>query len=140
MKELILSLSREPTDEARRQRMETVMTEGLAMPEEEADQFCKLFQQSLEVVGNEVQAAARELAMKKYEEKEADALSSDDDSSEEGGGEGTGRIWIETVNESGGKIKSPVEAQLWALVDMMVQSKTMIKRASGQLGNKGEFQ
>ena len=36
--------------------------------------------------------------------------------------------------------RSPDERQLWALVDMMVQSKTLSKKAFGQLGNKGTLQ
>mmetsp|Transcript_20903 Transcript_20903/g.45200 ORF Transcript_20903/g.45200 Transcript_20903/m.45200 type:complete len:193 (+) Transcript_20903:65-643(+) len=133
MKALIVSLSNEPTDELRRKRMETVIADGLAQSDdEERQQFCALFQQALEAVGNEVQAEARELAMKRYEETEQEAETSSD-------GEDSA-IRIETVSESGGKIKSPVETQLWALVDMMVQSKTMMKRAAGKLGNKGEFQ
>jgi hypothetical protein len=30
--------------------------------------------------------------------------------------------------------------QLWALIDMMVQTKTLVKRASGELGSEGSFQ
>lgn len=137
MKTLIVSLSNEPTDELRRKRMETVMANGLAQSDDEArKQFCTLFQQTLEAVGNEVQAEARELAMQKYEEKEQGT--GGENSSAAGGEESA--IRIETVNESGGKIKSPVETQLWALVDMIVQSKVLIKRASGELGSEGHFQ
>ena len=32
--------------------------------------------------------------------------------------------------------KTPEELQLWALIDLMVQSKTIIKRANGDLGSK----
>ena len=38
------------------------------------------------------------------------------------------------------RMKSPDELQLWALVDMMVQSKTIVKRRNGELGSKGTFQ
>jgi hypothetical protein len=31
------------------------------------------------------------------------------------------------------------QKQLWALVDMMVQSKTIIKRKKGELGSQGSF-
>jgi hypothetical protein len=36
--------------------------------------------------------------------------------------------------------KYPEELQLWALIDIMVQSKTIVKKAEGTLGSKGTFQ
>jgi hypothetical protein len=38
-----------------------------------------------------------------------------------------------------GQLKSEEELQLWALIDMMVQSKTRVKMYMGTLGSKGEF-
>jgi hypothetical protein len=35
--------------------------------------------------------------------------------------------------------KTQDELQLWALIDMMVQSKTIVKKESGELGSKGSF-
>ena len=37
------------------------------------------------------------------------------------------------------RVKTEEELQLWALIDMMVQSKTRIKLHMGSLGSKGEF-
>jgi len=37
------------------------------------------------------------------------------------------------------RVKSQEELQLWALIDMMVQSKTRVKLHMGSLGSKGEF-
>ena len=144
MKELIIDLSKEGTDDVRRSRLQTIIVQGLE--EGDAETFSVLFQQALEAIGNEVQAEARELAMQRYEERdaaetineEAVAASSSGDSNTNGE---SSPIRVEKVNEtSEGTIKSPLETQLWALVDMMVQSKTMIKKAKGQLGSKGTFQ
>ena len=113
------------------------------MEQGDAETFSALFQQALEAVGNEVQAEARVLAMQRYEETineeaVATAAALSDDSNTNGE---SSPIRVEKVNEtSEGTIKSPLETQLWALVDMMVQSKTMIKKAKGQLGSKGTFQ
>jgi len=152
MKDLIVNLSKESTDNVRRSRLESIIVQGLEESGGGADDaaFPQLFQESLEAVGNEVQAKARELAMQRYEEKDAAetineaavaaASSSDGANTSNNKNGGDSPIRVETVNEtSEGKIKSPLETQLWALVDMMVQSKTMIKKARGQLGSKGEF-
>lgn len=144
MKDLIIDLSKEGTDDVRRSRLQAIIVQGLE--EGDAETFSVLFQQALEAIGNEVQAEARELAMQRYEERdaaetineEAVAASSSGDSNTNGE---SSPIRVEKVNEtSEGTIKSPLETQLWALVDMMVQSKTMIKKAKGQLGSKGTFQ
>ena len=150
MKDLIIDLSKEGTDDVRRSRLQTIIIQGLE--EGDAETFSVLFQQALEAIGNEVQAEARELAMQRYEERDAAetineeavaasaaaAASSSGDSNTNGE---SSPIRVEKVNEtSEGTIKSPLETQLWALVDMMVQSKTMIKKAKGQLGSKGTFQ
>ena len=139
MKDLIIDLSKESTDDVRRSRLQAIIVQGL--DEGDADSFSQLFQQSLEAVGNEVQAEARELAMKRYEEKDAAETINEAAVASATNNGGDSPIRVETVNEtSEGKIKSPLETQLWALVDMMVQSKTMIKKVQGQLGSKGEFQ
>ena len=150
MKDLIIDLSKEGTDDVRRSRLQAIIVQGL--DEGDAETFSVLFQQALEAIGNEVQAEARELAMQRYEERDAAetineeavaasaaaAASSSGDSNTNGE---SSPIRVEKVNEtSEGTIKSPLETQLWALVDMMVQSKTMIKKAKGQLGSKGTFQ
>ena len=148
MKDLIVDLSKESTDNVRRSRLESIIVQGLEESGGGGDDaaFPQLFQESLEAVGNEVQAKARELAMQRYEEKDAAetineaavAAASSSDGANTNGSDSP--IRVETVNEtSEDKIKSPLETQLWALVDMMVQSKTMIKKARGQLGSKGEF-
>ena len=139
MKNLIIDLSKESTDDVRRSRLQSIIVRGLE--EGDAEAFSQLFQQALEAVGNEVQAEARELAMKRYEEKDAAETINEAAVASATNNGGDSPIRVETVNEtSEGKIKSPLETQLWALVDMMVQSKTMVKKAQGQLGSKGEFQ
>ena len=139
MRDLIIDLSKESTDDVRRSRLQSIIVRGLE--EGDAEAFSQLFQQALEAVGNEVQAEARELAMKRYEEKDAAETINEAAVASATNNGGDSPIRVEPVNEtSEGKIKSPLETQLWALVDMMVQSKTMVKKAQGQLGSKGEFQ
>ncbi len=84
--------------------------------------FSVLFDQVLAVVGDRVQLAATKKALQESQEKEG----SRDEENEDGDYMGMG--------------KSPEERQLWALVDMMVQSKTISKKAFGELGNKGTMQ
>ena len=73
-----------------------------------------------------MQAAAREVAAQQQQEQENLSLLYDKaDDGEEG--------------EMVMRVKSQEELQLWALIDMMVQSKTRVKLHMGSLGSKGEF-
>lgn len=46
----------------------------------------------------------------------------------------------ENANQNGSvSPKTDLQLQLWALVDMMVQSKILIKRANGKWGSEGSF-
>lgn len=126
MDDLIISLSLEPSDKSRRQRVSAVFAEELAKVDS-SKRFAFLFDQVLAVVGDRVQVKAKKRAMEQQEinneEESEDAV---DDSDEEGDFLGMG--------------KSAEEKQLWALVDMMVQSKTLAKKAFGELGSKGTLQ
>lgn len=128
MKDLILSLSLEPTDHDRRTRMRDVIHEQLDQPNGTPDRFIDLFDETLIVLGSELQAEAK----KKFFEDQAAALDKSEDEKTE----------LVEPNEENSKPreKTPDELRLWALVDMMVQSKTIIKKVKGELGSKGTFQ
>lgn len=87
MESLIVSLSQEPTDEARRERLATIFAERLEEPD-----FTSLFGDVLTIVGDRTKAEAQIAAEKGDCETE--------------------------------------QKQLWALVDMMIQSKVIVKQSS----------
>lgn len=120
MNSLITALSLESDDTSRRQRLATLFEEELAKPD--PTRFTDLFDEVLVTIGYGVQREARKNAQESLKPVE----SNDDQEAKESDGDlMTG--------------KSPEEKRLWALVDMMVQSKTIVKRASGDLGSKGTF-
>jgi hypothetical protein len=133
MRELILSLAREPTDEDRRKRLEQVFQETLARPNGGPKQFSDLFGVVLTKVGEEVQMEAKEKFFKE-QEKLAETIET-----KAANDEATDDTAAETETETE-RVKAPEELRLWALVDMMVQSKTIVKKANGELGGKGNFQ
>eukprot|EP00584_Thalassiosira_punctigera_P004888 CAMPEP_0172529390 /NCGR_PEP_ID=MMETSP1067-20121228/3480_1 /TAXON_ID=265564 ORGANISM="Thalassiosira punctigera, Strain Tpunct2005C2" /NCGR_SAMPLE_ID=MMETSP1067 /ASSEMBLY_ACC=CAM_ASM_000444 /LENGTH=173 /DNA_ID=CAMNT_0013313431 /DNA_START=282 /DNA_END=803 /DNA_ORIENTATION=- len=129
MDELILFLSKITDDGKRRERLSAIFEKELADATQiasldddsvlEVPRFAKLFQNSLDKVGEKVQTAAREVAMEQ-QRNAVEINQSDDDERLE-------------------RVKSQEELQLWALIDMMVQSKTRVKLHMGSLGSKGEF-
>lgn len=106
MQDIINYLSKISDDSQRRDEL-TRKFDG-ASPE-----FAKLFQSELIVVGNQVQEEAKKLAMdpEKNNKERMDEAS-------------------DSTNASTGS-KNDQQQQLWALVDMMVQSKLIIKRNLG---------
>ena len=139
MEELIVSLSRESDDSKRRGKLAEILDKELAgalLVESDSQngvinagipRFAKLFQLSLDAIGERVQAAAREVAL----EKQQQMVDSDDADDAVNSIEVDGLVRRE---------KSKDELQLWALIDMMVQSKTRVKMHMGSLGSKGRFQ
>ena len=137
MNQLIMTLSKEFNDDTPREKLAEILDKELTNDtsdnsDESADintevpRFAQLFQISLDYVGEEVQAAAREVAAQQQQEQENLSLLYDKaDDGEEG--------------ERVMRVKSQEELQLWALIDMMVQSKTRVKLHMGSLGSKGEF-
>jgi len=105
--------------------------------EREAPRFAQLFQYSLDNVGELVQCAAREKA-ELLNNSSSDSSNSDDLSgrTEEADAKQQEESSTSTTE---GRVKSEEELQLWALIDMMVQSKTMVKMYMGSLGSKGVF-
>ncbi len=145
MEGLILDLSKISDDDKRREALAGILDKELAAasniasldPEVKEDdsvldvevpRFAKLFQLSLDNVGERVQNAAREKALELQQQQIQQQQTSEDantGSSEEG----------EMIK----RVKSDEELQLWALIDIMVQSKTRVKLYMGSLGSKGEF-
>jgi len=127
MQDMVVSLSQESNDETRRTRLKLIIEVGLAGPNGGPKRFAVLFDRVLTQVGEQVQREARE----KYAERAADS---------EAGRNGDDNLSADTVlekdeSDEGGNPpedkpveKTPEELKLWALVDMMIQSKTMIKK------------
>lgn len=130
MEGLIVSLSKVSDDEKRREALAGILDKELSADASSTDEvvldaeiprFAKLFQLSLDNVGEKVQNAAREIALQQQQDME--------ESSNGGNGD----------DAMANRVKSPEELQLWALIDMMVQSKTRVKLHMGSLGSKGQF-
>ena len=141
MEQLILDLSKEQNDDLRRQKLADILDKELVddassttttndddddtdsseitLPQE-IPRFAQLFQYSLDNIGEKVQTAAREKAMELNE----NSLHVIEDTS---GAENT-----EPGTTGSERIKSDEEMQLWALIDMMVQSKTRVKLYMGR--------
>lgn len=155
MEKLIMDLSKEQNDDLRRQKLADIFdkelvaataaaaaaaadasdiitttdsSSGEVILPQEIPRFAQLFQYSLDIIGENVQNAAREKAMILTE----NSLHVIEDSS----GSGNGEVIPSTGSE---RVKSEEELQLWALIDMMVQSKTRVKLYMGSLGSKGAF-
>ncbi|KAL9181311.1 hypothetical protein ACHAXT_010116 [Thalassiosira profunda] len=139
MEQLICSLSKESDDDKRREKLAGILDKELSdasaddATKGEVPRFAQLFQVSLDTVGEQVQTAAREAALEKQQSDNGlvAALEGDADYGKNGEGADGG----DTIERR----KSPEELQLWALIDMMVQSKTRVKLYMGSLGSQGEF-
>jgi hypothetical protein len=144
MEGLILSLSREATDASRRARVEALFRDAalVAPPSPAAEDnndsevrpgtrfSAALFNLVLISVGNRVQEEAQQRSL------QAPPSTGDDG--------GSVSMTPEAPAPGAGTSSSPPGAladnfQLWALVDMMVQSKTIVKRLRGELGKEGSF-
>lgn len=135
MDALIVSISKEPSDDSRRQRLSSTFEAELA--KKDCKRFTFLFDQVLTIVGDRVQAKAKKKALEIMQQQDEMTNGDDDnnDSSDHDGDENN-----KDKGDFMGMDKSDEEKQLWALVDMMVQSKTLAKKASGELGSKGTLQ
>lgn len=115
MENLIVSLSLETTDEIRRDKVEKVFAKEFSKSSEEKKRFTALFDAVLIVVGERVQSDARRRALEKSFEKESP----------------TNGETEEEVQQKGFMDGTTEERQLWAMVDLMVQTKTIVKKARG---------
>lgn len=126
MEALILSLSGDQNDQSRRERVAEIFTEELAKPNGYPQRFSNLFGKVLIDVGDRVRGEAMQKALQKQQSTEPNEQQqlNDDDAH---------------LSSTGVRQKTTEELQVWALIDMMVQSKTIIKKANGQLGSEGAF-
>mmetsp|Transcript_9489 Transcript_9489/g.23050 ORF Transcript_9489/g.23050 Transcript_9489/m.23050 type:complete len:228 (+) Transcript_9489:132-815(+) len=126
MHNVIVSLSEESNDDVRRARLQQIMEIALAGPNGGPKRFSVLFERVLTQVGEKVQKEAREKYAKQaadLEEENKDGESPSEPAS----------ATDETESAENPEVKKPrektaEELQLWALVDMMIQSKTIIKK------------
>lgn len=124
MTDLILSISLEPTDESRRERVVKLFEEELAKPNGAPARFAALFDQVLMVVGERIQNDAKNRAMEAQSTEQAVA-----EAKKEEGEEAKKEDFMD---------KPPQERQIWALIDLMVQSKMIVKKHNTNLG-EGAF-
>ncbi|GKY95333.1 hypothetical protein MPSEU_000496200 [Mayamaea pseudoterrestris] len=124
MESLILNLSNLPTDESRRTKVAQIFNETFSASADglnKSKRFCELFDIILIRVGDQVRREAAEPMG--VAASDSDATASE----------------VAAINPKVERTKTKEELQLWALVDMMVQSKTLVKRATGELGKDGAF-
>ncbi len=133
MEQRILSISREATDEVRRDRLRAIFIESLSQPNGDPQRFIELFNQTLIIVGDRVKLEAQQKFLKLQEE--AEAAEKDDAGNDESSLTPPPDAAAPEVSRE----KTQDELQLWALIDMMVQSKTIVKKESGGLGSKSSF-
>lgn len=127
MHDVIVSLSEESNDDARRSRLKQILEIGLTGPNGGPKRFAVLFERVLTQVGEQVQREARE----KYSERaaaSAEEENGDDNLDTESVSEKDESTETGSTPDDKPVEKSPEELKLWALVDMMVQSKTAIKK------------
>ena len=137
-----VKLAQESDDEKRRSELANLLDKELAAAAdeysgdgndastEEIPKFAQLFQLSLDNVGALVQEAARVKALERQQNANDGADlgdSSDRDANQ--------REEVDLTPPP----KTSEELQLWACIDMMIQSKTRVKLYMGTLGSKGTF-
>jgi hypothetical protein len=129
MEELIISLADEETDDSRRSRLTSVFEQALAKPD--AQRFSDLFDQSLIRIGEAARQVAQQKAMAIHQQQqiEESKIIQQEQVDEE----------PEIIGNLVAKQKTKDERQLWSLVDMMVQSKTLVRARKGKLGSEGTF-
>lgn len=117
MEELVRSLSKEKNDALRRERVAKMFARELAgvCLGDEPPRFAAAFQVVLEKIGEEVQATAREKLMMAQQQA---SLAQGWEPKPPAEGE-----------EYVPREKTAEEMQLWACIDMMVQSKLLVSRA-----------
>lgn len=117
IRELILTLSLESDDETRRTKLSSLLGERLQNQDnvEYAAKFAHLWDLNIIQIGGEIQNEARIEAEQKQSSDSSSSL--EDGEKEKANGES---IAVDARSEK--------EKQLWSMVDMMVQSKSVIKK------------
>ena len=116
MEDFVLSLSLDSDDQSRRHTFATLLNEKL-QTDDYGESFIKLFDNALIVVGDRIRQQATELSTSNRHEdvNDTDILPTFPLPSQQ---------------------KTNLEQQLWACVDLMVQSKTLIKSARDKIKNE----
>ena len=125
MQQLILSLSLESSDQSRRDRL------AMIYDNEFSKRFAILFDKTLMEMGTVIQESAKAQAMSKQKKEQEDGVTPSSSSV------------VNNPNSSEDYMslnRSIEERQLWAMVDMMVQSKILTKRKLEQLQRLDDFQ
>ena len=128
MQDVVVSLSLESNDDVRRSRLALIMEVGLAGPNGGPKRFAVLFDRVLTQVGEKVQKDAREKYAKQAPSSSAIEPTDDDDLDTDTETEAEADSVPEKDEITEPREKSPEELRLWALVDMMIQSKTIVKK------------
>ena len=130
MQALILSLVEERTDEMRRSRLKQIFHDNVVIRDDTGEdeapklntnsfQFVKLFDAILNKVGQSIQEKARQNALTQRRAKLEGMAASTEDGLQEN------TDASESSDDSG--MMGEEERQLWACIDMLVQSKTIVK-------------
>ena len=132
----ILSMANEATDEERRSKLNSLFSEKMALPRQEAVQFAKLFDSTIVRMGGEIQEQARRKAMQMQhdqEEKRQQKEKKENDSVSDGNDvtDSTDSTDATDAADAAPREKTSEERKLWAFVDMMVQSKSLAKKTLG---------
>jgi hypothetical protein len=125
MKELIASLSADSDDISRRGKLATLFTEKL-QEQDEGESFIQLFDRVLIIFGDRIRLEASDAVASVIQNVPVNIDGEDADA--------------ETKLPSfplPPQQKSELESRLWACVDMMVQSKTLVKQAKAASGSTG---
>ena len=129
MHTLILSLVEERTDEMRRSRLKQIFHDNVVIRDETGEdeapklntnsfQFVKLFDSILNKVGQSVQENARQNALAQRRAKLEGITASTEEEVQESS---------DASESADSGIMGEEERQLWACIDMLVQSKTIVK-------------
>jgi hypothetical protein len=114
---LILSLSEETNDEVRRKKLSSLLSENLNQEDSvKAAKFAHLWDKIVIEMGSKVQEDARTKA------QESDASKSEDKNT-------NSAPEVASSQDGNAGVKSAEELKLWIMIDMMIQSKQIIKSA-----------
>ena len=127
IRELIISISLESDDVKRRKLLSETLEEKLNQEDvSAAAKFAHLWDVNIIKIGEQIQNEARAEAQNKADTLDSAATDSASDNYSEDDNDNDGN----TAGSTSSIEKSMKEKQLWSMVDMMVQSKTLIKKLS----------
>lgn len=146
---LIITLANEQNDQIRRDKVQEIFT--IELSKQYPQHFTNLFNAVLIDIGDKVrQEALQELEKRNNNNNQStnNNISNDDIPTKENEDDNTvdGSDFLTKRRQESISTTVPLnnntsgqQGQVWALIDMMVQSKTIIKKSNGQLGREGTF-